>query len=283
MAALFPSILHKCYGGTVGVYKRRSSFLKGETAFAVFLPERAIKGSACPQLYVLAGLTCTEETFLTKSTILSYAAEHDLILVAPDTSPRHTGLPGEDEAYDFGSGAGFYLDATASPWSSHYQMGSYISKELPAWIESSFPVKSNCKGIMGHSMGGHGALVHGLRNPDQWKSISAFAPICHPTQCLWGIKAFKGYLGEDTLSWEEYDATCLLLKGHIHPQSILIDQGREDNFLQQGQLRPLDFQAAARKVGQQLNLRFHEGYDHSYWFIQSFMKDHITHHLRFLW
>ncbi len=217
---------------------------------------------------------------MAKSGAQRFAAEHGLILVAPDTSPRNTGIPGEDSNWDFGTGAGFYVDATEDPWRSHYRMYSYVIDELPALIETHFPVKSDRRGIFGHSMGGHGALVCALRNPDRYHSVSAFAPIVAPMQCAWGNKAFTGYLGEDRSAWSLYDASELVLANKFHSQ-ILIDQGMGDRFLNE-QLKPEIFEQACAKAGQPLILRRQEGYDHSYYFIATFIEDHIRHHAQAL-
>lgn len=205
-----------------------------------------------------------------------YAAEHGLILVAPDTSPRNTGIPGEDDDWDFGTGAGFYVDAIAEPWSQYYRMYSYVTEELPALIAANFPVKADRQGIFGHSMGGHGALVCGLRNPDRYQSISAFAPITAPMRCPWGQKAFTNYLGTDQTLWKTYDASELVLS-HGGDRPILIDQGTADSFLET-QLMPEVFEQACAKVGQPLTLRMQPGYDHSYYFIATFIEDHFRHH-----
>ena len=206
------------------------------------------------------------------------ASSLGLILVAPDTSPRGAGVPGEDESWDLGTSAGFYLDATQEPWAGHYRMGSYINEELPALIAAAFPVKPGAQGIMGHSMGGHGALISALRYPGKWKSLSALAPICHPVDVPWGEKAFGAYLGPDRAAWQEFDASVLMGRTPF-PGPVLVDQGLADKFLP-GQLRPEALEAAAHRSGQVLTLRRHEGYDHSYWFIQTFIADHLEHHAR---
>lgn len=268
---------HLCHGGKIQFYEHFSHTLGLSARFGVFLPPAACAGQKVPVVYALAGLTCTEETFLIKSTALAEAARLGLALVAPDTSPRGAGVPEEDKDWDLGTGAGFYLDATQQPWSQHYRMGSYIAQELPELIEEALPLDSARRGIMGHSMGGHGALIHGLRAPTFWKSISAFAPIVHPAAVPWGQKAFTAYLGPDQATWRAYDAVCLLEDGHKHPNTILIDQGEADQFLQR-ELQPWHLQQTAEQVGQKLNLRQHAGYDHSYWFVQSFAADHLRHH-----
>lgn len=267
---------HACFGGTVSYYSHPSEVCQCEMRFAVFVPPQARSGPV-PVLFYLSGLTCTEDNFTSKAGAQRYAAEHGLMLVAPDTSPRGEGVPDEPEAWDFGMGAGFYVDATEAPWSTHYSMYSYVVTELPELIGQEFAVRSDRMGIFGHSMGGHGALVCGLRNPDRFKSISAFAPIAAPSQCAWGKKAFSGYLGADPTRWQAYDATELV-KRQAHPGTILIDQGTADPFLAQRQLLPEVFEAACTAAGQPLALRLQPGYDHSYFFIASFMADHLRHH-----
>ena len=247
--------------------------------FAVFVPPQAEKHPV-PVLYYLAGLTCTEETFMIKAGAQHLAAELGLMLVAPDTSPRGANLDGEDDAWDFGTGAGFYIDATAEPWSRHYRMFSYAAEELPALIEAHFPAQSGNRSIFGHSMGGHGALVIALKQPGRWRSVSAFAPICNPVAVPWGENAFARYLGSDHAAWEQYDAS-ILMRNQRFPGPILVDQGLADQFLET-QLRPGALEAAAVASGQDMSLRRHVGYDHSYWFIQSFVADHLRHHARAL-
>lgn len=268
-------------GGRVGFYSHPSESLGLEARFGVFLPERALAGERVPVIHVLAGLTCTQETFLIKSNAVRFAARHGIAMVAPDTSPRGAGVAGEDDAYDLGTGAGFYLDATTPAWRAHYRMGTYVSHELPELTQDVFAIDGARRGIMGHSMGGHGALVHALRAPEAWKSVSAFAPICHPAIVPWGEKAFSTYLGPDRATWARHDATLLLEAGHTHPTEILVDQGEADQFLH-GQLKPELLAAAAGAAGQDLRLRLHPRYDHSYWFIQSFIADHIDHHAKIL-
>ncbi|CDG38123.1 MULTISPECIES: S-formylglutathione hydrolase [Asaia] len=270
-----------CHGGSVTCWRHRSEVLGLDAQFSVFQPAQALRGEVVPVLFLLAGLTCMHETFLQKSTIIAHAAEHGLMLVAPDTSPRGAGIAGEEESYDLGTGAGFYLDALITPWDRHYRMGSYIDAELPALLKRLFTLDGASFGIMGHSMGGHGALVHGLRNPDQWRSISALAPIVHPSVVPWGEKAFTAYLGSDRDIWAQWDAVSLLEADRIHPASILIDQGVADPFLAQ-ELRPDLIENAAAAAGQPLTLRYHEGYDHSYWFIQTVIRDHVAHHASLL-
>ena len=273
---LTTSEVHACFGGTVGSYAHHSSACDATMRFAVFVPPQASEGPV-PVLYYLAGLTSTEETFMTKGGAQSVASELGLMLVAPDTSPRGLGLPGEDDDWDFGSGAGFYLDATAEPWSRHYNMDTYVTRELPAVVAEHFPA-SETRGIFGHSMGGHGALTLALKNPDLYASVSAFAPISAPTRAPWGEKAFSGYLGPDTQSWREYDASVLVRKSPFPDgRTILVEQGTADQFLEE-QLYPEVLEEACREAGQPLTLRWHERYDHGYYFISTFMEDHLRHH-----
>jgi S-formylglutathione hydrolase len=265
----------RCFGGMQGFYSHPSTETGTEMRFAVFLPPQAEAGKQ-PVLYYLAGLTCTEETFVIKAGAQRVAAELGLILVTCDTSPRGLNIPGEDDDWDFGTGAGFYLDATAEPWSGHYRMGSYVATELPALIEAHFPADPARRGIFGHSMGGHGALVTALRQPDRYRSASAFAPISNPVAVPWGQKAFSGYLGPDQKAWAEYDASLLMRRRPL-PYHLLVDQGEQDQFLA-SQLKPEALEAAAAHAGQKLTLRRHAGYDHSYYFIQSFVEDHLCWH-----
>lgn len=274
---------HICFGGTVSFHSHRSEATGGGMNFSVYVPPQAADGPV-PVLYYLAGLTCTEETFQIKAGAQRYAAEHGLMLVAPDTSPRDAGIPGEDDDYDFGTGAGFYLDATREPYSQRYRMYSYVTEELPELMRDTFPRKADPgrQGIFGHSMGGHGALVLALRNPDLYSSVSAFAPAAAPTRAPWGEKAFSNYLGEDREEWRAYDATELVReKPFADGREILVDQGTEDQFLDE-QLYPHVFEEACEASGQKLMLRRQEGYDHSYYFISTFMEDHIRHHTRAL-
>jgi S-formylglutathione hydrolase len=274
---------HRCWGGTVGFYKHQSTVNACTMKFSVYTPPQAERGKV-PVLYYLAGLTCTEETFQIKAGAQRRASELGLMLVAPDTSPRGVPLPGDSDAYDFGVGAGFYLDATQAPWSKHYNMYSYITSELPAIIDAHFPGDPKRQGIFGHSMGGHGALTIGLKNPgNRYRSMSAFAPICAPMQAPWGIKAFTNYLGPDRETWRQYDTTELMktLPGATSRPSILIDQGLADQFLE-AQLHPHLLEEAARDVGQTLNVRRQPGYDHGYYFISSFIDEHLRHHARIL-
>lgn len=271
---------HTCFGGTVEFYSHHSSACNGEMKFAVYQPPQA-ETEPLPVLYFLSGLTCTEENFITKAGAQQFAAKYGVMLVAPDTSPRNTGIPGEDDDWDFGTGAGFYVDATQEPWNQHYRMYSYITEELPALIAENFPVKRDRQGIFGHSMGGHGALVCALRNRDRYQSVSAFSPIVAPMRCPWGQKAFTNYLGADQDAWRAYDASDLVLTANWN-RPILIDQGTADSFLE-NQLKPHLFEQACEKVGQPLTLRMQDGYDHSYYFITTFIEDHIRHHAEALW
>lgn len=244
--------------------------------FAVYQPPQA-EYQPVPILYFLSGLTCTEENFMAKAGAQQFAAKYGLMLVAPDTSPRHTGIPGEDDNWDLGSGAGFYIDATAAPWNAHYQMYSYVVDELPKLIAENFPVIPERQGIFGHSMGGHGALICALKNGDSYLSVSAFAPICAPMHSPWGQKIFSHYLGDNREDWRAWDASELVFKAQYN-RPILIDCGTADSYLADGQLLPEVFAEACAKTGQPLNLRMQEGYDHGYYFVASFMEDHIQHH-----
>lgn len=266
---------HACFGGVQGFYRHDSRETGTPMNVAVYVPPQA-KDGPVPALYYLAGLTCTEETFTIKAGAQRVAAELGLMLVVCDTSPRGLNLPGESEHWDFGVGAGFYVDATEAPWAAHYRMGSYVDRELPALVEANFPARTDRRGIFGHSMGGHGALVTALRAPERWHSVSAFAPICHPIDVPWGQKAFSRYLGEDRARWEAWDASRLM-QARAHPAEILVDQGEADPFLAR-ELRPEALEAAAQASGQRLRLRRHAGYDHGYYFIQSFVEDHLRHH-----
>lgn len=270
---------HRCFDGTQQFYSHESQECRTEMKFSVFVPPQAEQRSV-PVLYYLAGLTCTEETFMIKAGAQRLAAELGLMLVAPDTSPRKARIPGDDANWDFGLGAGFYVDATTPEWSQHYRMYSYVTRELPALVASLGKSQSDKQGIFGHSMGGHGALVCALRNPQQYRSVSAFAPICAPMQCPWGEKAFSGYLGPDRSSWAQYDATELVSKQRFGSK-ILIDQGMADKFLTE-QLKPELFEAAVKRSGTSLTLRRREGYDHGYYFISTFVEDHLRHHAEHL-
>ena len=274
---------HGCFGGKVGFYRHRSSVNSCDMQFAVFVPPQAAN-TRVPVLTFLSGLTCTEETFMIKSGAQRIAAELGLMLISPDTSPRGDEVPDDpDGAYDFGIAAGFYLNATEVPWSANFQMYDYVTKELQEIIFAEFPGDRDRQGIFGHSMGGHGALTIGLKNPDTFRSISAFAPICSPMNCPWGQKAFSNYLGADQSSWTEYDATKLVKGlGDSRPQNkILIDQGLDDQYLEQ-ELHPHLFEAACAEHSVELEIRRHEGYDHGYYFISTFMKDQLEHHSNLL-
>jgi S-formylglutathione hydrolase len=269
---------HSCFGGKVGFYRHASDINHCEMQFSVFVPSQAESGPV-PVVTYLSGLTCTEETFMIKGGAQRIAAELGLMLVAPDTSPRGDGVPDDPNGdYDFGLGAGFYLNATAAPWSEHYHMYDYVTQELQDLVFDSFPGDRARQGITGHSMGGHGALTVGLKNPDIYRSISAFAPICSPVNCPWGQKALSNYLGDDRSSWAEYDATAIVKQlNDIPANTILVDQGLADNFLEQ-ELNPHLFEAACEDNGVSLELRRHDGYDHGYYFISTFMSDHLRHH-----
>ena len=266
-----------CFGGWQDVYRHTSTTLGCDMQFAVYLPPQAAT-QKLPVLYWLSGLTCTEQNVITKAGAQRYAAEHGVILVAPDTSPR-----GEDvadaEGYDLGKGAGFYLNATEQPWARHYRMHDYVVQELPALIEAHFPA-TDARAISGHSMGGHGALVLALRNPGRYRSVSAFSPIVAPSQVPWGEKAFTAYLGDDRAAWAQWDATALIA-GASERLPLLVDQGDADEFLQ-AQLQPQRLQQACEAVGHPLTLRLQPGYDHSYYFIASFIGEHIAHHAKAL-
>ena len=245
--------------------------------FAVYQPPKALAGEKVPVVTYLSGLTCTEENFVIKAAAQGLASELGLIVVAPDTSPRGQNIPGEDESYDLGSAAGFYLDATQEPWSGSYRMYSYITQELPAVLAAHFPAADlDRQGICGHSMGGHGALTIHLKNQDTYKSVSAFAPISAPMRCPWGEKAFSAYLGDDRETWRPYDASELVGQ-NPSKATILIDQGGDDSFLDE-QLQPWLFEEACKAAGQALNYHLRPGYDHSYYFVQTFMGDHLRHH-----
>lgn len=268
---------HRCFDGIQRYYKHDSQEIGLPKSFSVYIPPQAQEGRV-PVLFFLAGLTCTEETFMIKAGAQRLASKLGLMLVTPDTSPRGAGFDGEDDDWDFGTGAGFYLDATQAPWNKHYRMESYITKELLGIVTTTLPGDAERVGIFGHSMGGHGALVLAQRHRELFKSVSAFAPISSPTKCPWGEKAFSNYLGSDTASWEQYDASLLMEKSNNpFPNGILIDQGLADNFLKE-QLYPEAFEQACAKAGQSVTLRRHEGYDHGYYFISTFMDDHLNFH-----
>lgn len=272
---LQPTAENRCFGGTVGFYKHTSQECGGEMRFAVYTPPQAQHGKV-PVLYYLSGLTCTEDTFLIKGGAQRLAAELGLMLVVPDTSPRATGIPQEDADWEVGTAAGFYLDATREPWAARFRMFSYVTRELPELVGKHFPARMDREGIFGHSMGGHGALVCALRQPGRYQSVSAFAPISAPMRCPWGQKAFTAYLGADQEAWRGWDATELLRGGARLPP-LLVDQGTRDKFLTE-QLKPDLFRVACEQAGQPLTLRSQDGYDHGYYFVATFMEDHLRHH-----
>ena len=273
---------HKAFRGEVAYCRHHAAETGTQMAFAVFTPPQAAEGEV-PVVTYLAGLTCTEETFMIKAGARRIAAELGVMLVAPDTSPRGLGLPGEDDDWDFGTGAGFYLDAMQSPWDAHYRMASYVVEELPQVVAAHFPADLGRASIMGHSMGGHGALVLGLRNAGRYRSISAFAPIANPMDCPWGHKAFGNYLGPDRADWAAWDATELVRSGRTawRGPPLLVDQGRADGFLDE-QLKPEALQAACAATGTPFELHWRDGYDHGYFFISTFMEAHLRHHARAL-
>ncbi|TAM51719.1 MAG: S-formylglutathione hydrolase [Paraburkholderia sp.] len=269
---------HVCHEGYQEVWTHASSTLQCEMRFAIYLPSEALSGQPCPVLYWLSGLTCTEQNFITKSGAQRYAAEHGLVIVAPDTSPRGDEVA-DDPSYDLGKGAGFYVNATRQPWAKHYRMYDYVVDELPALIEARFPV-TQARSISGHSMGGHGALTIALRNPAHYRSVSAFSPIVAPSQVPWGEKAFTAYLGDDRQAWKDYDAVELVKAG-ARRLPLRIDQGSGDEFLDK-QLKPELLRAACDATGHPLELNLRSGYDHSYYFIASFIGEHIAYHAKAL-
>lgn len=280
MSALEKTEEHVCFGGRQQVWQHRSATLDCDMRFAVYLPPQAAQ-QPCPVLYWLSGLTCSEQNVITKAGFQRYAAELGVVVVCPDTSPRGEAVA-DDDAYDLGQGAGFYLNATQAPWSAHYRMYDYVVSELPELVEAHFPVTDR-RSISGHSMGGHGALVIALKNPGRYASVSAFSPIVAPTQVPWGEKAFRAYLGDDREAWREWDA-CELLKAYGGDRAVLpllVDQGDADDFLD-SQLKPQLLQAACAQVGHPLTLRLQPGYDHSYYFIASEIGAHLQHHARAL-
>ena len=266
---------NRSFDGEQRIYRFNSINLQGESKFGIYLPAQALAGQACPTLFYLAGLTCTEETFAIKAHAQRLAAQLGLILVTPDTSPRGEQVAQGDH-WDIGQGAGFYINATQAPWAEHFQMESYVAEELYDLVIQQFAVQAERIGIFGHSMGGHGALTLALKYPEKFKSVSAFAPICAPSQCPWGEKAFSNYLGSDQAEWLKHDATALVQTKTAHFADILIDQGLSDQFY--SQLSPALFQQACQAAGQPLTLREHAGYDHGYYFIQSFIDDHLQFH-----
>jgi S-formylglutathione hydrolase len=271
---------NRCFGGVQGTYAHESTETGCTMRFGVFLPPQVQKGRV-PSLYWLSGLTCTEENFIVKAGAQRVAAELGLAIVVPDTSPRGLNLPGEAESYDFGLGAGFFVDATEEPWVRGYRMYSYVTRELPKTVAASFPVDPSRAGIFGHSMGGHGALTIALKNPHAYRSVSAFAPICSPMRCPWGKKALAGYLGGDRTRWRDYDTTALLEDRGWSGPPLLVDQGTKDPFLDD-QLKPDLLKETCVQRNIPLELRMQEGYDHSYFFIASFIEDHLRFHARLL-
>jgi S-formylglutathione hydrolase len=268
---------HLSFGGVQGFYSHESKETGLPMRFSVYRPPQA-KAGPVPALFFLAGLTATEENFMMKAGAQHLAAELGMALVAPDTSPRNTGIEGADKDWDFGHGASFYLDATQAPWSKHFRMESWLMKELLPLLTKQFNLRADRIGICGHSMGGHGALTLALKNPGAFRSLSAFAPIAAPMQCPWGEKAFGGYLGADRADWSAHDACELIRKsGNAYPAGILVDQGLADKFMTE-QLKPEFLEAACSEAGQPLTLRRHAGYDHSYWFVSTFMADHLKFH-----
>ena len=272
---------HASFGGVQRFHRHASAVIGLPMRFGLYLPPKALAGESVPLLVYLAGLTCTEETFAIKAGAQRLASELGLALLTPDTSPRGAGVPGEADAWDFGVGAGFYLDATQAPWATHWRMESWLLEELLPQVWAGVPVRQAATGLFGHSMGGHGALTLALRHPGVFGSLSALAPICAPTQCPWGIKAFSGYLGDDRSAWAAHDASALMAAQTVapYPQGILVDQGLADKFLAE-QLHPHAFEAACAAAGQPLTLRRHAGYDHGYYFIASVVDDHLRHHAR---
>ena len=266
---------HRCFGGVQGFYEHAASSVGLPMRFGVYLPPQAAQGP-CPVLYCLAGLTCNEQTFAIKAGAQQHAARHGLVLVTPDTSPRNTGIAEADADWDFGTAAGFYLDAVREPYARHWRMESWLLHELPPLLAARFAVDTGRSGLLGHSMGGHGALTLALRHPGRFRSVSAFAPICAPSEVPWGRKALAGYIGDDEAAWARHDAVRLVENGARAPH-LLVDQGSDDPFLAT-QLRPERLEQACARAGQPLTLRRHAGYDHGYFFIQSFIGDHIAHH-----
>lgn len=275
---------HASFGGEQRFYHHASREIGLPMRFGLYLPPQALAGQTVPLLTWLAGLTCTEETFAIKAGAQRVAAELGLALLTPDTSPRGAGVSGEADHWDFGVGAGFYLDATQAPWAGHWCMESYLLQELLPEVRAAFGLAADRQGVFGHSMGGHGALTLALRHPGVFTSVSAFAPICAPSRCPWGHKAFTGYLGQDESTWAAHDASALMATQARppYPQGILVDQGLADKFLADGQLLPEAFEAACAAVGQPLTLRRQPGYDHGYYFVASFIEDHLRHHARAL-
>lgn len=270
----------RSFGGWLKRYRHHSDTLDCEMVFAIYLPPAAADKTV-PLLWWLSGLTCTDENFMQKAGAHRVAAELGLAIVCPDTSPRGTDLPGEHDSYDFGSGAGFYLNAIREPWNRHYRMYDYVTSELPALVQAHFPLNGR-EAISGHSMGGHGALICALKNPGRYRSVSAFAPIANPSQCPWGEKAFSGYLGDDRQTWKTWDACELIHAGDTGRPALMVDQGEADNFYRDGQLRPEALKQACEEAGLPITLRMQPGYDHSYFFIASFIDDHLRFHIHHL-
>ena len=268
----------KEFGGYLNRYEHMSERCLCKMTFSVYLPPQA-ESSKVPALYWLSGLTCTDDNARTKAGMQRYAAEHGIALIFPDTSPRGEDVHDVGDRYDLGQGAGFYVNATQAPWQTYYQMYDYVTKELPELIESNLPILENIKSISGHSMGGHGALICALKNPTAYRSVSAFAPICNPVESAWGKGCFTEYLGDDVQAWQAYDATALILAG-AKVDELLIDQGKGDEFYDEGQLLPENLQAACDAMEQPLTLRMQAGYDHSYHFIASFIGEHIAYHAK---
>ena len=266
---------HRCFGGVQGYYSHEATSTKCAMRFSAFVPSRA-QSEPVPVLYYLSGLTCTEENFTVKAGVQRHAEQHGLLIVAPDTSPRGPDVP-DDEAYDLGQGAGFYVNATQDPWARHYHMYDYVVRELPKVVAAALPADMDRQGIFGHSMGGHGALTIALHRPEVYRSVSALAPICAPSAIPFGQKILRTYLGDDKAAWEHHDATALVTAGKT-TSPILLDQGDDDEFYQGGNMSTEDFAAACGAAGQALDLRMQKGYDHSYFFVQSFIGDHIAHH-----
>lgn len=268
-------------GGFLNRYTHESSTCNCNMTLSVYLPPQAAADNKVPALYWLSGLTCTDDNFRVKAGAQRYAAEHGIALIIPDTSPRGVEVPDIADRYDLGQGAGFYVNATQEPWSTHYHMYDYVVAELPALVEKYLPLIPGLRAISGHSMGGHGALICALKNPGMYRSVSAFAPICHPVECGWGQGCFSTYLGEDKSQWEAYDATCLIKTGASMPE-ILVDQGTADEFLAEGQLLPESLVEACHQAEVPLSLHMQEGYDHSYHFIATFIGEHIAWHAKAL-
>ncbi len=270
----------KEFGGFLNRYTHQSEVCHCEMTFSVYLPPQAESGKV-PALYWLSGLTCTDDNARVKAGAQRYAAEHGIALIFPDTSPRGDDVTDKEDRYDLGKGAGFYVNATQAPWRGNYQMYGYVTQELPALVEENLPLIPGNKSIFGHSMGGHGALICALKNPTSYKSVSAFSPICNPVQCGWGKGCFGAYLGNETKNWRTYDATVLVQSG-AKVSDILIDQGTDDEFYDEKQLLPENFQAACEEAGQDLTLRMQDGYDHSYHFIATFIGEHVAYHAKAL-